>query len=326
MPTLTRTILAVLLTCFAATAHGQTYPNKPIRMVVSIAAGSVTDVIMRAAAAELQPRLAQPLMIENIGGAAGILGGKTCAQATGDGYTVCVIYHSTMSFNPLLFSNLPYNPDTDFVPLARLFFLVEGVFVSSELGVNSIAELKALAQSKPAGLNFATLGEGSYPDLSLKWMNNQWGTKIVGIPYRGGGPAAQAVAANQVQLTRFGVGNFLGLMQTGKVKALAVSSAKRSPLLPDVPTFAEVGWGDFPGQGWWGVAVPKGTPPEAVSRLGSEFQKLFSEPKFMEFLEKQAVVPAATNQAGFIEFLKQDRKNAETLIKVANTPKSEFKE
>jgi tripartite-type tricarboxylate transporter receptor subunit TctC len=295
-------------------------------MVVSIAAGSVTDVIMRAAAAELQPRLGQPLMIENIGGAAGILGGKTCAQATGDGYTVCVIYHSTMSFNPLLFSNLPYNPDTDFIPLARLFFLVEGVFVSSELGVNSIAELKALAQSKPAGLNFATLGEGSYPDLSLKWMNNQWGTKIVGIPYRGGGPAAQAVAANQVQLTRFGVGNFLGLMQTGKVKALAVSSAERSPLLPDVPTFAEVGWGDFPGQGWWGVAVPKGTPPEAVARLGSEFQKLFSEPKFMEFLEKQAVVPAATNQAGFIEFLKQDRKNAETLIKVANTPKSEFKE
>src|SRR6188508_1096812 len=130
-------MLGLLLANFSAVVHAQQYPSKPIRMVVSIAAGSVTDVIMRAAAAELQTRLGQPLVIENIGGAAGILGGKTCAQATGDGYTVCVIYHSTMSFNPLLFSNLPYNPD-DFVPMARLFFLVEGVFASSAINVNSI--------------------------------------------------------------------------------------------------------------------------------------------------------------------------------------------
>jgi tripartite-type tricarboxylate transporter receptor subunit TctC len=281
---------------------------------------------MRAAAAELQPRLGQPLVVENVGGAAGILGAKACAQAAPDGYNVCIIYHSTMSFNPLLFSNLPYNPDTDFIPVGRLFFLVEGLFVSSALNVNSVAELKVLAQSKPDALNYATLGEGSYPDLFRNWLNNQWGTKIVGIPYRGGGPAAQALAANNVQLTRFGVGNFIGLVQAGKVKALAVSSAKRSPVLPDVPTFAEIGWGNYPGQGWWGVAVPKGTPPQIVARLSAEFQKLFSEPKFTAFLDKQAVVPAATDQAGFIAFLKQDRKDAETLIKIANARPKEFKE
>ena len=230
-----------------------------------------------------------------------------------------------MSFNPLLFSNLPYNPD-DLVPVSRLFFLVEGVFASSEIGVNSIAELKTLAQSKPDALNYATLGEGSYPDLFLKWMNNQWNTQHRRHPYKGGGPAAQAVAANQVQVTRFGVGNFIGVVQAGKVKALAVSSAKRSAVMPDVPTFAEVGWGDYPGQGWWGLAAPKGTPPEIVARLSAEFQKLFSDPKFMAFLEKQAVVPAATDPAGFAAFLKQDRQNAETLIKIANTKKTEFKE
>jgi tripartite-type tricarboxylate transporter receptor subunit TctC len=325
MQFLMRAFLALLLAGFAAGAEAQQYPTKPIRMIVSIAAGSVTDVIMRAAAADLQARLGQPVVIENVGGAAGILAGKNCAQAPGDGYTICVIYHSTMSFNPLLFSNLPYNPD-DLLPVARLFFLVEGVFVSSELGVNSIAELKTLAQSKPAGLNYATLGEGSYPDLFMKWMNNQWGTQIVGIPYRGGGPAAQALAANQVQVTRFGVGNFLGLLQAGKVKALAVSAAKRSPVLPDVPTFAEVGWGDYPGQGWWGLAAPKGTPPEIIAKLSSVFEKQFSDPKFMAFLDKQAVVPAATDAAGFAAFLKQDRKDAETLIKIANTKKTEFKE
>jgi tripartite-type tricarboxylate transporter receptor subunit TctC len=210
--------------------------------------------------------------------------------------------------------------------VARLFFLVEGVVASSAIKVNSIAELKALAQSKPDGLNYATLGEGSYPDLFLKWLNNQWGTKIVGIPYRGGGPAAQAIAANDVQVTRFGVGNFKGALDAGRAKALAVSSAKRSPLLPDVPTLAEVGLGNYPGQGWWGLAAPKGTPPAAVARLSSEFQKLFSDPKFTAFLEKQAVVPAATDAAGFAAFLQQDRKNAETLIKIANTRKTEFKE
>jgi tripartite-type tricarboxylate transporter receptor subunit TctC len=309
----------------ATASHAQNYPNKPIRMIVSIAAGSVTDVIMRAAAAELQSRLGQPVVVENIGGAAGILGGKACAQAAPDGYNICIIYHSTMSFNPLLFSNLPYNPD-EFVPMARLFFLVEGIFASTAINVNSVAELKALAQSKPDGLNYATLGEGSYPDLFLKWLNNQWGTKIVGIPYRGGGPAAQAIAANDVQVTRFGVGNFAGPLAAGKAKALAVSTAKRSPLLPDVPTLAEVGLGNYPGQGWWGLAAPKGTPPAAVAKLSSEFQKLFSEPKFTEFLEKQAVVPAATDPAGFVAFLREDRKNAEALIKIANTKKSEFKE
>ena len=321
-----RLMLGLLLANFSAVVHAQQYPSKPIRMVVSIAAGSVTDVIMRAAATELLQRLGQALVIENIGGAAGILGGKTCAQATGDGYSVCVIYHSTMSFNPLLFSNLPYNPDTDLVPVSRLFFLVEGLFASSAINVNTVAELKTLAQSKPDGLNYATLGEGSYPDLFLKWLNNQWGTKIVGIPYRGGGPAAQALAANDVQVTRFGVGNFVGVIEAGKVKALAVSSAKRSPVLPNAPTFAEVGWGDYPGQGWWGLAAPKGTPPEIVAKLSSEFQQLFSDPKFVAFLDKQAVVAAPTTPDGFAAFLKDDRKDAETLIKIANTKKTEFKE
>ena len=323
---LARAFLCAAFAASLSSASAQTYPDKPIRVIVSIAAGSVTDVIIRAASKDLEAKFGQPLVIENRGGAAGILGGQACAQAAPDGYTLCVIYHSTMSYNPVQFDKLPYNADTDFTPITRLFFLTEGLFVNAELPAKTVAELKALAQAKPDGLNYATLGEGSYPDLFLKWLNNQWGTRIVGIPYRGGGPAAQALAANDVQVTRFGVGNFLGVIGAGKVKALAVSSAKRSAVLPNVPTFAEIGWGDYPGQGWWGLAAPKGTPPEIVARLSSEFQKLFSEPKFVEFLDKQAVVPAATDPAGFAAFLKQDRKDAETLIRIANTKKTEFKE
>jgi tripartite-type tricarboxylate transporter receptor subunit TctC len=316
-------IAFLLLTVFTGSAPAQTYPDKPIRLIVSIAAGSVTDVIMRAAASELGPRLGQPLVIENKGGASGILGGQACAQAAPDGYTLCVIYHSTMSYNPLLFDKLPYNPD-DMVPIARLFFLVEGLFAQPALNVGSVADLKRLAQSKPDGLNFATLGDGSFPDLFLRWLNKEWGTRIVGVPYKGGGPAAQALAAGDVQVTRFGVGNFLGLVQDGKVKALTVSSEKRSPLLPDVPTDREAGL-DYGGQGWWGLAAPRGTPQAVVDRVGAEFAKLVAEPKFVAFLEKQAVVPAATSPEAFAAFLKEDRKAAEALIRIANPRREEYR-
>ena len=305
-------------------AHAQSYPDKPIRVIVSIAAGSVTDVIVRAAAKELEAKLGQPLVIENRGGAAGILGGQACAQSPGDGYTLCVIYHSTMSYNPVQFDKLPYNADTDFVPITRLFFLTEGLFVNADLPAKSVAELKTLAQGKPDGLNFATLGNGSFPDLFRVWLNNQWGTKIVGVPYKGGGPAAQALAAGEVQMTRFGVGNFRGAMDAGKVRMLAITSDTRSKLMPDVPTFREAGL-DYPGQGWWGLAAPKGVPAPIVDKIHAAFAALFADPKFVAFLEQQLVVPAITSPAGFVEFLKTDRKAAEALVKVANTPKTEYK-
>jgi tripartite-type tricarboxylate transporter receptor subunit TctC len=319
-----RILVIATAAAWPVAAGAQSYPTKPIRMIVSIAAGSVTDVIMRAAATELQQRLGQPLVIENNGGASGIIAARACAQAAPDGYTVCKINHAQLSYNQLMFDRLPYDPDTDLVPVALLYLLNEGVFVNPGIGLKSMADLKALAQSKPQGLNYANLGEGSFPDLFRVWLNNQWGTKIVGIPYKGGGPAAQAVAANEVQMTKFGIGNFLGLVQAGKVQALAVTSAKRSPLLPDVPTFAELNI-NYPGQGWWGIVVPKGTPAPIVARLNKEFAGLFAEPKFTAFLEKQAVVPAATTQQGFLDFLKQDRKAAQDLIKIANTRKTEFK-
>jgi tripartite-type tricarboxylate transporter receptor subunit TctC len=202
---MSRILACGFFAALASAAGAQTYPDRPIRMIVSIAAGSVTDVIMRAAAAELGPRLGQQLVIENRGGASGIPAAQQCAQANPDGYTVCVIYHSTLAFNPLLFNKLPYDPDKDFALIARLFFLIEGIAVTTGLNVNSVAELRALAQAKPNALNYGTLGPGSYPDLFLKWLNNQWATSIVGIPYRGGGPIAQALAAGDLQIGKMGL-------------------------------------------------------------------------------------------------------------------------
>ncbi|MBM3527729.1 MAG: tripartite tricarboxylate transporter substrate binding protein [Alphaproteobacteria bacterium] len=321
----TRVAAAAALTAvFAVPASAQTYPNKPIKMIVSIAAGSLTDVIMRAAANELSPRLGQPVVIENRGGAAGIPAAQACANSPGDGYTLCNVFHNQLSFNPVMFNKLPYDADKDLVPIARLYFLIESIAVHPSLGVESVAQLKTLAQSKKGGLNWGTLGAGSAPELFLKWINKEWGTEIVGIPYRGGGPMAQAVAANEVQVAGVGLGNFLGLHQGGKVKVIAVSAPKRSALVPNVMTFQEAGLGGYPQRGWWGLSAPKGTSKEIVAKLNAEFVRLFSDPKFTAFLDKQAVVPAPTTPEAFAAFVKQDRVHAANLLKLANVPAKDY--
>jgi tripartite-type tricarboxylate transporter receptor subunit TctC len=318
-----RALIALAFLAAALPANAQNYPERPVRLIVPIATGSVTDVIMRAAGNEIGPNFA-PLVIENKGGASGIPGAEACAKAQPDGYTLCLVYHSTMSINPLIFDKLPYNADTDFVPVTNLFLLVEGLFINTSLGVDNVAQLKGLVQKRPNAFNYGTLGPGSYPDLFLRWVNSEWKSDIVGIPYRGGGPIAQELVAGQLQIAKMGIGNFLGLMSTGKIKPLAVTSQKRSPLLPDVPTFAEAGL-PYPGFGWWGLAAPKGTPPAIVAKVNAAFVRVFRDPKFMAFLDKQAVVPAAGTPAEFAAFLKQDRKDAEGLVKIANTKPTEYK-
>jgi tripartite-type tricarboxylate transporter receptor subunit TctC len=305
----------------APTPSAAEYPERPIRVVVAIAAGSVTDVIARASAAELAPRLGQQLVIENRGGANGIPAADACKNAKPDGYTICLLNHGHFSFNPLQFHKLPYNPDTDFVPIAHLYFLIEGIFVPTSLGVNSIAELKALVKKNPGGLNYGTLGPGSPPDLFRQWLNKEWGASIVGIPYRGGGPIAQAVAANQIQLARMGIGNFLGLLQSGKVKALAATV--KTPLLPGVPAIEDVGI-TFPGFGWWGMVAPKGTPQPIIDKLSAELVRQAKDPKFAEYLTRQAVRPSGMNPAEFTAFMKADRARAKTFLEMANAPMKDY--
>jgi len=318
-------LIALAFTLIALPARAQNYPEKPIRMIVSIAAGSLTDIIMRAAANELSPRLGQPIVIENRGGAAGIPAGQACAQSEGDGHTICVVFHNQLSFNPVMFKSLPYDVDKDLILITRLFFLIESMAVHPSLNVKTVAELKALAQAKKQALNWGTLGAGSAPELFLRWINHQWGTDIVGIPYRGGGPMAQALAANEIQVGAVGLGNFLGLSEGGKIKVIAVSASKRSPLVPDIMTFTEAGLGSYPQRGWWGLAAPKGTPKTIVDKLNAEFVRLFSDPKFGAFLDKQAVVSAPTTPQEFAAFVQQDRQHAAALLKLANTPLREYK-
>jgi tripartite-type tricarboxylate transporter receptor subunit TctC len=155
-------------------------------------------------------------------------------------------------------------------------------------------------------------------------MNQTWNVNIVGIPYRGGGPIAQALVAGELQVAKMGLGNFLGLLGTGKIKPLAVAAARRSVLVPEIPTLAEAGI-DFPPFGWWGLAAPRGVPQPIVDRLNTEFVTLYREAKFVEYLEKQAVLPAPGTPAEFLQFLKRDREDAEFLIRISNQSREDYK-
>ena len=229
---------------------------------------------------------------------------------------MCAVYHSIMSFNPFTFDKLPYDPDRDFVPVTNLFFVIEGLVVPSNLPVNSVAELRAYAAKNPTAVNLGTLGEGSLQELFLAWLNREWGTSIAGIPYKGGGPIANALLANDIQIGQMGMGNFIGQIQGGKLRALAISASRRSRLLPQVPTSAEAGLGGFAARVWWGLVVPAGTPGQVVTRLNADFLQVFREKAFGEFMEERYVEPALGTPAEFAAFLKADREAARALVKL----------
>lgn len=312
----------IALGLIAGSAGAQSdYPNKPIRVLLPIAPGSVTDVVLRAAAVPLGQRLGQPLVIDNRTGASGIVGAEACAKAAPDGYTVCAVYHSIMSYNPYTFEKLPYDPERDFTPVTNLFFVTEGLVVPSSLPVQTVADLRAYAMKNPTGVNLGTLGEGSLQELFVSWLNREWKTSVVGIAYKGGGPIANALGAGEIQIGQMGIGNFLGLIQAGKLRALAISASQRSKLLPQVPTMAEAGLGGFPARTWWGLVVPAGTPAPIVARLNADFVQVFRDPKFAEYMEGRYVEGAAGTPQEFAAFLKADREAARTLVRLATPAK-----
>lgn len=303
--------LAFACLCSEATAA---YPERPIRVIVPIALGSVTDVIMRKAAQPLAERLGQAVVIDNRPGASGIIGAEACAKAPPDGYTICAIYHATTSFNPIFFDRLPYDPDKDFSPITRLFFLVEGIAVSSATGAKSFDDMRSFARGHPGKVSFGTLGDQSVQELMIGWLNQLWGTRIVGVPYKGGGPIATAIGANEIQMGQMGLGNFIAMKEAGKLDILTVNSDARSPLLPNVPTMKELALEGFDSKSWWGIAAPRGVPADAVARLHSAFKEVFESPEFISFLQAQYVDSALTTPEGFKAFLTSDRDKARKLI------------
>jgi tripartite-type tricarboxylate transporter receptor subunit TctC len=317
---LLRGTVAVLFLA-AYQAYAQTYPSKPIHLISEHPGGSAPDIVLRAAAQELSPRLGQPFLIDTRPGANGIIATETCAKAAPDGHTMCLATSNTMSFNPLVFSKLPYDPDRDFKPVVRLFFLVQGLMVPAGLPADSLKSLEALANAKRGALNFGTQGPGSQQDVFRQYLADRWNTDIAGIPYKGAALIANALAAGDIHISLFGIGTGAGVLRSGRVKLLAIAGLKRYRRFPDVPLLSEAGI-DFSNIPFWGIAVPAGSPDSAVTRLNTEFARLFSEPKFNEVLDNNYCDPAVGSPEEFAAFLRTDREEAARLVKKFNIPKT----
>jgi len=307
-------VLACLLAALPA-ARAQTFPDRPIKMIVPISVGSVTDVAARLTAAELQQRLGQPVVVIDKPGAAMVLGGTECAKSPPDGYTLCLVSPDTMSFNPLTFPDLPYNPDKDFVPVIDMYNVMEGLMVPAAAGVDTLDALRAKAVAAPGKLNYGTLGERTTTDAFRQWLGEYWHTKFVAIPYKGGSEIISALLGDDIDVTKIGVGNMVSQLKEGKIKILALNASKRSPDLANVPTFKETGLDGFPaGPIFWGVVVPTGTPAPIVAKLHDELLTIFQSQKFIDFAKQNYLDPAAGSTGDFAAFLKKDREDAKVVV------------
>ena len=304
---------------FASMAQG--YPSKPIRVIVGSPPGNPSDLVLRAAAQELGPRLGQSMIIENRAGATEILAQEACSKSLPDGYTLCIVSKDGMSYNPHLISKLPYDPDKDYRPVMPLNFPTDALAVTASLPVNSLKELQDLAAAKPGTLNFGTRGAGGNQDFFRLWLGDRWKTQIVAVPYKGTNFIFTALISGELQVANVSVGNAIKQAASGKIKVLAVGLPKRSPLLPQVPTFDEVGLGERPTRPYWGIVVPAGTPDEIVRRVNAEFHWLSRQPKFVQFMDRRYLQIAMGTPEEFGAFLKADREKIGQLVKKYNIPR-----
>ena len=278
---------ATALATLPLAAHAQaSYPDKPVRFIVPYPPGGGTDVIARIVQEKFAQALAQPVLIENRGGAAGSLGTDIAAKSAADGYTVLFTL-SSHTINPAIYAKLPFDTVKDFLPIGTVASLPQILVANPQFPPNTVAELTALARAKPGTLSFASVGNGSPGHLAGELYKLRTGTQLVHIPYRGGGPAVIDVMGGQVPLLWVSIPAAAQFVKTGKLKALAVSTTKRSAAFPDVPTMQEAGVADFEVDSWYAMFVPAKTPKAVVDKLNRALNAVVSQPEIKERLLAQ---------------------------------------
>jgi tripartite-type tricarboxylate transporter receptor subunit TctC len=276
-------IAMVLIVAGAASAFAQTWPSRPIRIIVCYAPGGVTDVVARLVAQPLAEALGQSIVVENKPGANGMIGSQIVADSAPDGYTL-LMYVDGNTVLPSIMKKMPFEPLKAFAPITVLGRGSHVIVAHPTLPVRSLAELIDYAKKHPGELSYASPGLASPQSLSLEAIKTASGIDIVHIPYKGGGQAIADVASGQVKLGVLGMAPSLPHIKSGKLIALAVTGGKRSPLLPDVPTVAEAALPGFETVQWQGIAAPAGTPPQVIGRIHDELVRIMSTPHVIERL------------------------------------------
>ena len=283
---------AVILAAVAVaigTTHAQTWPDKPIKFVVAAPAGSSLDVLARLIGEKLKDRLGQPVVVDNRPAAGGTVATDLVAKSPPDGYTMVMSFNGPLALAPHLYSKLPYDPQKDLAPVIITSSQPNVLAVTAALPVRSVQELVAYARANPGKLNYASVGNGSSSHLTMELLKSTAGLDIVHIPFNGSPPAVTATVQGETQMMFAVMQPLQGQIQAGKLRALAVTTARRFPLLPDLPTIAESGFPGFEALAWNGVLVRAGTPQPIVTRLNAEIDAIL----------KDATVKSTLNAQGF---------------------------
>ena len=312
------TLATVLFTLLLAPASAADYPNRPIRVFTTSSAGGISDVFMRVLNDALQSRLGQPLVIENKPGGAGNIAARQCQDAAPDGYTICIINADTMIYNQFLFKTIPFEPEK-LTPIVNLFHLIQAVVVNSDLHAKNMDDLVALSKAKPGTLNYLT---ASIPCVVyMDSLKRDKGADWVRVPFRGGGEAVTAVLGGSTPIAMIGIGNVMGQIKAGKMTALALVNNIRTPLLPDVPTWADLGYKGAASETWYGLFAPPGTPKAIIDKLNAEIVKVVSDPAFREKnIISRGLVPATGTPEDFAKTIATGRTGAEQVVKESGLP------
>jgi tripartite-type tricarboxylate transporter receptor subunit TctC len=276
-----------------------TYPSKPIRLVVPFTPGGSTDILARAIGQELTKAWGQAVIVDNVPGAGGSVGADKVAKATPDGYTLLMGHIGTLAVNPSLYPALPYDPVKSFAPVAWVARVPNVLVVHPSVAAHSVKELVALAKARPGQLNYGSGGNGSAANLATEYFKLQTGTSLLHIPYRGTAPAVTDLMGGQIQLLFTGAPAVLGQIKNGQLRALAVSSPKRLPALPELPTVAEAGYKDFEADQWYGVVAPAGTPREIVNKLNMQINLSLASNELKTRLGNEGAIATPTTPEAF---------------------------
>lgn len=293
---------AIFVVCAAV---AQDYPNKQIRFIVPYTPGGGTDALARFIGEYLRKTLGQTVVVDNRPGADGRLGTEILAKAAPDGYTIALIT-SVHSIHPTLFKKLPYDPVKDFQPVTLAGSSPSLLVAHPSLQVKSVQELVRLARSKPGKLNYGTAGLGQAPHLAGELFKTMAGIDIMNVPFKGGGEVTRALLGGHLEMAFGSIPTYISHVKAGTLRALAITSGKRSPLAPDVPTMVESGFPGFVTATWYGVVAPAGTPKSIVIRLNSEITKILKSSDTGALLQKLGLEPSISTPGEFAEYIKSE--------------------
>ncbi|MEO8817534.1 MAG: tripartite tricarboxylate transporter substrate binding protein [Paralcaligenes sp.] len=302
----------------APAQSASSYPDRPIRLIVPFAPGGNTDVVARIVASGLGKKLNQSIVVENRAGAAGIIGTGYVAHAAADGYTLLVGHIGALTINPFIYSKLPYDTLKDFAPIGLSAKTALILSAAPKMGFKTASDLIAAGKKKPGALTFGTAGVGSAAYMASVLFNSRTGINALDIPYKGANPATTAAVSGEVSFIFGGQAPSQALIESGRLRALAITSKSRSPLFPNVPTMAEAGVPDFEVEDWNGILAPAGTPTPIIEKLNKAMVDVLDDPVTVKKLVSLGFTPSPTTPEEFSQFIKSEMRKWSMAAKTAN--------